>query len=93
MDSVDEFMEGRRSDLAGRTEAILRALANDVNFETVGRELHRIVGTCGSYGLTEGSRGAAELLARVQDENVVDISGELIRLAELFALSARGDEN
>lgn len=86
-------MEGRRSDLAGRTEAILRALANDVNIETVGRELHRIVGTCGSYGLTEGSRRAAELLTRVQDENVVDLSGELIRLAELFALSAGGDEN
>jgi len=86
-------MESRRSDLAGRTAAILRELANDVNTETIARELHRIVGTCGSYGLVDESLGAADLLARVRDEQVAGLASELNALADVFALSADGDEN
>lgn len=89
---MDEFIERRRSDLAGRTANILRELASDVNTETVARELHRIVGTCGSYGLVEGSRGAADLLARVHDGHVLDLAGELITLAEVFARSVDGGD-
>ena len=77
----------RRSDLAARTADILRELASDVNTETVERELHRIVGTAGSYGLTNGSRGAADLLARVHDGHVFDLAAELITLAEIFTRS------
>ena len=86
-------MESRRSDLAGRTAAILRELANDVNTETVARELHRIVGTCSSYGLIDGSLGAADLLARVRDDHVIDLALDLTALADVFALSADGREN
>ena len=89
---MDEFIERRRSDIAGRTADILRELANDVNTEIVERQLHRIVGTAGSYGLMDGSRGAADLLARVQDGHVFDLAAELITLAEVFARSADGGE-
>ncbi|NQV96761.1 MAG: hypothetical protein HQ486_03100 [Acidimicrobiaceae bacterium] len=91
MDSVDEFIERRRSDLAGRTVAILHELADNLDLEKIERELHRIIGTCGSYGLIDGSRGAADLLARVRDDLVGGLSGELYALADVFALSVSGE--
>ncbi|TRZ71269.1 MAG: hypothetical protein D4R95_07260 [Actinobacteria bacterium] len=91
MDSMDEFIERRRSDLAGRTAAILRELADNLDLEKIGRELHRIIGTCGSYGLVEGSQGAADLLARVRNDQVDGLSGELRALADVFDLSASGE--
>lgn len=88
---MDEFIERRRSDLAGRTVAILNELAKDLDLEKIERELHRIIGTCGSYGLIDGSRGAADLLARVRDDNVSDLATELIALADVFALSVAAE--
>jgi|GEM_PF-1539847 len=88
---MDEFIERRRSDLAGRTAAILRELADNLDLEKIGRELHRIIGTCGSYGLVEGSQGAADLLARVRNDQVDGLSGELRALADVFDLSASGE--
>lgn len=93
MDDVDEFMERRRVDLAGRTANILRELANNLNIETIERELHRIIGTSGSYGLMDGYRGAADLLARVRDDSVSGLASELNALAEVFARSAGRGEN
>lgn len=90
MDDVDEFIERRRVELAGRTIDILRELANNLNIELIERELHRIVGTCGTYGLMEGSLGAAELLARVRADDVGDLAGELNVLAEVFVHSVEG---
>lgn len=89
---MDEFIERRKSDLAGRTAGILRELATNVNVETVERELHRIVGTSGSYGLMDGSRGAADLLARVHDGLVTSLADELNSLAEVFARSIGGED-
>ena len=88
---MDEFIERRRSDLAGRTVVILNELAKDLDLEKIERELHRIIGTCGSYGLIDGSRGAADLLARVRDDNVSDLATELIALADVFALSVAAE--
>ena len=88
---MDEFIERRRSDLAGRTVSILRELAKDLDIEKIERELHRIVGTCGSYGLVSGSRGAADLLARVNENSVSDLSAELVALAEIFSRSTGGE--
>jgi len=93
MDDLDEFMEGRRIDLAGRTAELLHELAKNLNIETIERELHRITGTCGTYGLMDGSRGAADLLSRVRDESVGDLAGELTALADVFARSTDGREN
>jgi len=90
---MDDFIERRKSDLAGRTADTLRKLADDVNVETVGRELHRIVGTSGSYGLMDGSRGAAELLARVHDGLVTNLADELNTLADVFARSIDGEDH
>ncbi len=86
-------MERRRVELAGRTVDILRELANNLNIELIERELHRIVGTCGTYGLVEGSRGASELLARVRVDDVGGLAGELNALAEVFAHSVNGGKN
>ncbi len=88
---MDEFIERRRSDLAGRTAAILRELADNLDLEKIGRELHRIIGTCGSYGLVKGSQGAADLLARVRNDQVDGLFGELHALADVFALTANGE--
>lgn len=88
---MDEFIKRRRSDLAGRTATILRELANNLNIETVERELHRIIGTCGSYGLNDGSQGAADLLARVRDDHVGSLISDLNALADVFALSASAE--
>lgn len=88
VDSMDEFMERRRRELAVRTVAILRELANNLDIEMIERELHRIVGTCGTFGLMDGSRGAADLLARVRQDSVGDLANELNVLAEVFARSA-----
>lgn len=85
MDNVDEFMANRRTDLAERTADRLRELANDLNIETIERELHRIAGTSGSYGLMDGSRGAADLLARVREHHTGDLASELNTLADIFA--------
>jgi len=93
VDDLDEFMEGRRIDLAGRTAVILRELATNLDIDKIGRELHRIVGTCGTYGLTQGSRSAAELLAQVRSNNVADLAVELTALADVFAAAADGREN
>ncbi len=91
MDNIDEFMERRRKDLAGRTAVLLRELAGKLDIETIERELHRITGTCGTYGLMEGSRGAADLLARVRDDQVAGLATELNVLAEVFARSSDGE--
>ena len=88
---MDEFIERRRSDLAGRTVVILNELAKDLDLEKIERELHRIIGTCGSFGLIDGSRGAADLLTRVRDDNVSDLATELIALADVFALSVAAE--
>lgn len=93
MDNIDEFMARRRTELAGRTANQLRELANDLDIETIARELHRIVGTCGSYGLVDGSQGAAVLLARVREKHVDGLAVELNALAEIFTLSADGGGN
>lgn len=90
---MEEFIERRRSDLAGRTVAILRELANDLDIERIERELHRIIGTCGSYGLVDGSRGAADLLARVRGEIVGGLANELNVLADVFARSSSSGDN
>jgi hypothetical protein len=92
VDNLDEFIARRRSGLAVRTAAILRELANGANVETVRRELHRIVGTCATFGLMEGSRGAADLLVRVRDDRVSDLAAELIALAEVFTRTTEGEE-
>jgi hypothetical protein len=92
MDNIDEFMERRRMELAGRTADLLRQLANNVNIETIERELHRIIGTCGTYGLMDGSRGAADLLARVRGEHVDGLVNELNALADVFSRSSSGGE-
>jgi len=86
-------MEGRRIDLAGRTADLLRELAKTLDTDKIGRELHRIVGTCGTYGLMEGSRSAAELLDRVRSNSVADLALELTALADVFGLSAHGGEH
>ncbi len=86
-------MEGRRIDLAVRTADLLRELAKNLNIETIERELHRITGTCGTYGLMDGSRGAANLLSRVRDDHVDGLARELSALADVFARSADGREN
>lgn len=86
-------MARRRTELAGRTADRLRELATDVDIETVARELHRIVGTCGSYGLTDGSQEAADLLARVRKKQVDGLAVELNALAAIFTLSAGGGES
>ena len=88
---MDEFIERRRSDLAGRTVVILNELAKDLDLEKIERELHRIIGTCGSFGLIDGSRVAADLLTRVRDDNVSDLATELIALADVFALSVAAE--
>ncbi|MEO8363826.1 MAG: hypothetical protein ABI570_05530 [Ilumatobacteraceae bacterium] len=88
MDNIDEFMSGRRSELAGRTSELLRELAINLDIETIERELHRITGTCGTYGLMDGSRGAADLLARVRGEPVDGLASELNALADVFARSS-----
>ncbi len=93
MDNIDEFMERRRTELAGRTADILRELAISLNIETIERELHRITGTCGTYGLMDGSRGAADLLVRVRGELVGGLADELNALADVFARSSSSGEN
>lgn len=93
MDNIDEFMERRRTELAGRTAHLLRQLANDVNIETIERELHRITGTCGTYGLVDGSRGAADLLARVRNGHIGGLANELTALADIFTRSSGSGEN
>ena len=93
MDDIDEFMEARRIDLAGRTAVILRELATNLDLDKIGRELHRIVGTCGTYGLTEGSRSAAELLAQVRSNSVADLASELNMLADVFAAAVDGHDH
>ncbi|MEO5975091.1 MAG: Hpt domain-containing protein [Ilumatobacteraceae bacterium] len=93
MDNIDDFLERRRKDLAGRTAVLLRELAGNLNIETIERELHRITGTCGSYGLMEGSQGAAELLARIRDHQIAELATELRALAEVFTRSSEGGEN
>ena len=93
MNNIDEFMERRRTELAGRTADLLRQLAKDVNIETIERELHRIVGTCGTYGLMDGSRGAADLLARLRREKVDGLANELNALAEVFSRLSGGGES
>lgn len=86
-------MEGRRIDLAGRTADLLREHAKNLDIDKVERELHRIVGTCGTYGLMDGSRRAAELLARIRSNSVADLTLELTALADVFAASADGREH
>lgn len=93
MDDLDEFMEGRRVDLAARTADLLRELAKNLDIDKIDRELHRIVGTCGTYGLTQGSRSAAELLARVRSNSVADLALELTALADVFAAAADGRDH
>lgn len=93
VDNLDEFMESRRKDLAVRTADVLRELAINLNIETIERELHRIVGTCGTYGLVDGSQRAADLLARVRDGHLGNLAAELNTLAEVFARSATGGEH
>jgi len=93
MDNIDEFVERRRTELAGRTADILRELSVSLNIETIERELHRITGTCGTYGLMDGSRGAADLLARVRGELVGGLASELNELADVFARSSSTGEN
>ncbi|MFA5775489.1 MAG: hypothetical protein WC864_08940 [Ilumatobacteraceae bacterium] len=88
MDNIDEFMNRRRVELAGRTSVLLRELAINLNIETIERELHRITGTCGSYGLVDGSRGAADLLARIRGEPIGRLAGELNALADVFDRSS-----
>ena len=92
MDSLDDFLERRRKDLAARTAILLYELAGNLNLETIERELHRITGTCGSYGLMEGSRGAANLLARVRDDQIGALAAELSALAKVFTQSAGSGE-
>ena len=92
MDELNEFMEGRRVDLAARTAGLLRELSKNLDIDKIGRELHRIVGTCGSYGLMEGSRCAADLLARVRGNSVADLALELTALADVFVATADGSE-
>ena len=86
-------MARRRTELAERTANRLRELAAEMDIETVARELHRIVGTCGSYGLMDGSQRAAVLLARVREKHVDGLAVELNTLAEIFILSAGGGES
>lgn len=93
MDNIDEFMEKRRTELAGRTADILRELSVSLNIETIERELHRITGTCGTYGLMEGSQGAADLLARVRNDQIGGLATELRALAEVFTRSSVSGEN
>lgn len=93
MDNIDEFVERRRTELAGRTADILRELSVSLNIETIERELHRITGTCGSYGLVEGSQGAADLLARVRGELVGGLASDLNALADVFSRSSSRGEN
>ena len=93
MDNIDEFVERRRTELAGRTADILRELAANLNIETIERELHRIAGTCGTYGLMDGSRGATDLLSRVRGELVGGLTSELNALADVFARSSGVGEN
>ena len=92
MDNIDEFMERRRTELAGRTAELLRKLAIDLDLETIERELHRITGTCGTYGLMDGSRGAAELLERVRTDHIDGLVSELHALAEVFTRSSESGE-
>lgn len=92
MDNMEEFIGRRRTELAKRTAALLRDLALDVNIETVERELHRITGTCGTYGLVEGSQGAADLLARVRNDHIGGLAIELHALAEVFTRSSESGE-
>ena len=93
MNNIDEFVERRRTELAGRTADILRELSVSLNIETIERELHRITGTCGSYGLVEGSQGAADLLARVRGELVGGLANDLNALADVFSRSSSSGEN
>lgn len=91
-ENLDEFLERRRKDLAGRTAVLLCELAGNLNIETIERELHRITGTCGSYGLVEGSQGAAELLARIRTDYTGELAIELRALAEVFTRSSESGE-
>lgn len=93
MDNIDDFLVRRRKDLAGRTAVLLRELAINLHIETIERELHRITGTCGSYGLMEGSQGAADLLARVRDDQTAGLATELHALAEVFTRSSESGES
>ena len=93
VDSMDEFIELRRTELAGRTAVLLRTLAIELDIEDIARQLHRIAGTSGSYDLMDGSRGAADLLARVRDEQLDGLANKLNALAEIFARSATGLES
>lgn len=93
MDNIDEFMERRGIELAGRTADLLRELAINLNIENIERELHRIAGTCGTYGLMDGSRGATDLLSRVRGEHVGGLASELNALADVFAKSSRVRES
>jgi uncharacterized protein YuzB (UPF0349 family) len=83
----DDFINARRGDLAQRTAKLLADLSASPDIDTVERELHRIVGTCGTFGLVEGAQQAGELLHGIRsggDPTVRDLSVELLALSIMF---------
>lgn len=82
----DEFIQSRRGALAQRTAQALAELSDSPDVETVERELHRIVGTCGTFGLVKGAQRAEQLLEGVRSGlNAVSyLSAELLALSVVF---------
>ena len=83
----DEFIRSRRGDLAQRTAKVLAEMSVSPNVKDVERELHRIVGTCGTFGLVKGAHQAEQLLLGIRDGKdalVENLSAELLALSVLF---------
>ena len=82
----DEFIRSRRGDLAQRTAKVLAELSVSPDVATVERELHRIVGTCGTFGLVEGAQRAEQLLEGVRSglNELSYLSAELLALSVIF---------
>lgn len=83
----DEFIRSRRGDLAQRTAKVLAEMSVSPNVEDVERELHRIVGTCGTFGLVKGANQAEQLLLGIRDGKDVlaeNLSAELLALSVMF---------
>ena len=83
----DEFIRSRRGDLAQRTAKVLADMSASPNAEAVERELHRIIGTCGTFGLIKGAHQAEQLLLSIRDGNntvASTLSADLLALSVVF---------
>lgn len=83
-DEIRRFQLAHRGDVARRAADTFERLSRGAEIDEIRSELHRIIGTAGTYGLHQETEVAMHFHRRLKAGEITDPAPHLLELAELF---------